>query len=599
MSERHTSKRLTRREFMITGAALAGAAATTPLLFGQIPMAAAQAPSGQPKTVPRNRTLNVLWGIEGTREGKWVDVDLWNPYGIGLVTLCSQSIFYEPLAFYSAFANKEVMWLAESYKYSKDYKQLTIKIRSGIKWSDGTPFSAEDVAYTFSSLIELGPKVRWGVDIKQTTEEAKATDPNTVVVKFKVPNPRFMDFVTYKYDIGVYIVPKHIYQGQDWPSFKHYDPSKDWPVTTGPWKLIFTSPEQKIIDRRDEWWAAKAGVAQMPAVERIVMRPYANEQQAVQAFIVNDADISSSVQPASFPTLLSQNPKLITHAGRKPPYGYVDWFPYSLYVNHEKPPFNDKDMRWALSYFIDRKQVTEVGWFGCAETYPLPMPNYPPLRPYVDATAPLRKKYDTLEFNPKKGEALLTKKGYKKNAQGMWVDAQGKTIDLSIIHVGTYAPMAGVVVELLKRQGINASNSMPPDVRERFFKGDYTGAIYGHGGSVRDPYYTLRLYQTATAAVPGTHLVNFPRWKNPAFDKIVDQMMTTDMNDQAKLKELFVKAMDIWLPELPDIMLCLNYHRIPMNTTYWKNWPTEDNPYLNGAFWHLTFGYLLTKIEPA
>ena len=50
-------------------------------------------------------------------------------------------------------------WLAESFKYSPDFKQLVIKTRSGISWSDAKPFSAEDVAFTLNSLKELGPKV--------------------------------------------------------------------------------------------------------------------------------------------------------------------------------------------------------------------------------------------------------------------------------------------------------------------------------------------------------------------------------------------------------------------------------------------------------
>ena len=62
------------------------------------------------------------------------------------------------------------MWLAESYQFTPDFKQLTIKTRQGIKWSDGTPFSAEDVAYTFNTLRDLGPKVKWGVDVNQALD---------------------------------------------------------------------------------------------------------------------------------------------------------------------------------------------------------------------------------------------------------------------------------------------------------------------------------------------------------------------------------------------------------------------------------------------
>ena len=89
------------------------------------------------------------------------------------------------------------------------------------------PFSAEDVAYTLNSLRDLGPKVRWGVDVQQAVEKAAATDANTVVIDFKIPAPRFFFFMTYKYDIGVYIVPKHIFDGQDWTTFKHFDAGQE------------------------------------------------------------------------------------------------------------------------------------------------------------------------------------------------------------------------------------------------------------------------------------------------------------------------------------------------------------------------------------
>ena len=151
---------------------------------------------------------------------------------------------------------------------------------------------------------------------------------------------------------------------------------------------------------------------------------------------------------------------------------------------------------------------------------------------------------------------------------------------------------------MLKRHGVTASLTLPPDFNDRFQKGDFVGSIYGHGGSIREPYDTLRLYQGKSIAVPGAHLVNFSRWKNPDFDSIVDEIYVTDPQDTPRLKELFRAAMEIWLPELPDIQLVQNHHRIPMNTTYWKNWPTQDNPYINGASWHLTFPLVLWNLQP-
>jgi peptide/nickel transport system substrate-binding protein len=277
----------------------------------------------------------------------------------------------------------------------------------------------------------------------------------------------------------------------------------------------------------------------------------------------------------------------------------MDWWPYSLYVNNDKAPFDDKDIRWALSSFIDRQQIVDVSWAGAAEPSPLPMPYYPALRPYIDAVKDLLAQYNTLEFNPKKGEQILHQKGWKKDRAGFWLDAQGHRLKLEIIGPGGLGATVGpVIVEQLKRQGVEASLSLPPDFDSRLQQGQYTGALYGHGGSVKDPYYTLRLYQSASVAVPGAHLVNFAKWKNVAYDKIVDEVFGTDMQDKARLTELFRQAMEIWLPELPDIPLTYNYHRIPMNTTYWKNWPTEDHPYVNGAFWHLTYAIVLWHLQP-
>lgn len=576
----------TRRRDLLKATLLTGAAAALPWQG-----------AGAQAAPPRNRTMILVWS--GSREGRWADYDLWNPYSLGANHQNGPNLIYEPLAYYSAFADKTYMWLAESYKFSEDFKELVIRTRPGITWSDGVPFSAQDVAYTLNSLRDLGPKVRWGVDVQQAVTDATATDANTVVVRFKIPSPRFFGFMTYKYDIGVYIVPKHIFQDQDWTTFKHFDIAKGHPVSTGPWQVTNASPQQKVFDRRPKWWAADARLAPLPAVERNVWLPYAGEQQTAQALITHQLDAGTGMQPATFPTVIRQNPKIITHSGQKEPYGYMDWWPISLYVNNEKPPFNDKDVRWALSYYINREQLIDVAFLGASTTSSLPMPEYPALKPYFTATKGLLGKHDTLAFDPKKGDTLLSGRGFKKGGDGIWADAQGQKLTLDIIGFGASgAGMGPVLAEMLRRQGVATTMALPPDFDDRLQKGVYTGAIYGHGGSINDPYAMLRLYQGASIAVPGGHQVNFARWRNAEYDKLVDQMVVVSPDDVARLTEIYVKAMEIWLPELPDIQLVQNYHRIPMDTTYWKNWPTADNAYVNGAHWHLTFPMVLWNLQP-
>jgi peptide/nickel transport system substrate-binding protein len=568
-------------------ASAAGLAAITP--FGLA--------TAQQAEVPRDKTMILVWS--GSREGRWVDYELWNPYSIGSNHQNGANIVYEPLAFYSAFADKTYMWLAESYQFTPDFRQLTIKTRTGITWSDGVPFSAEDVAYTLNALRDFGPKVKWGVDVQQVMKQANATDANTVVIDFLVPSPRFFFFMTYKYDIGIYIVPKHIFEGQDWTSFKHFDLAKGWPVSTGPWKVTAASLQQKIFDRRPDWWAAKANLAPLPVVERTIWLPSVGEQALAQALITDQIDAGFGIQPATFKTIFNGNPKITTHTGQQPPFGYVDWWPISLYVNNETKPFDDKDVRWALSYYIDRAVLIDVGYLGASQTSSLPMPDYPPLRPYFDSVKDLLAKYNTLEFNPKKGDALLLAKGWKKDSENFWAK-DGARIKVDIIGFGAAGPAMGpLLTELLKRRGVEAAFSMPPDFDDRFQKGQFTGSIYGHGGSINEPYGMLRLYQGQSVAVPGAHMVNFSRWKNAAFDKIADEMFAVDPSDKARMVPLFRQAMEIWLPELPDIQLVQNFHRIPWNTTYWKNWPTAENAYVNGASWHLTYPMVLWNLKPA
>src|SRR5688500_6845940 len=160
MSERPRATSLGRRDLLKTGMA-AGAAAL-------VPWAGAR---GQLPQVARDRTLVVSWG---GREGNWVDWDQWNPYAIGSDPQNGLNLIYEPLAYYSAFEDKTYLWLAEGYEFSPDFKRLTIRTRAGIKWSDGVPFSAEDVAYTLNALRDLGRKVRWGIDVQHAVEQAAA-----------------------------------------------------------------------------------------------------------------------------------------------------------------------------------------------------------------------------------------------------------------------------------------------------------------------------------------------------------------------------------------------------------------------------------------
>ena len=612
MENPQDNRKISRRRFLQYAEIAGFAALAAPWMAACAPAAApaapqassAEAPAAQPaavavegiKDIPRNKTFIA---VRGGQQGKFVEWDQWNPFVPVANHQFAVGVMYEPLAYYSAFADKEYMWLAESYEYSDDHKELTIKVRPGIKWSDGVDFTADDVTFTLNACKEYGAKIRWGTNVANVMDKAETIDALTTKVTLTVPAPRFFWLLTYHFDIGVYMLPKHIFEGQDVSTFSHFDLAKGLPVTTGPWRVVHASPQQKILDRADDWWGVAAGIAPLPAIERFILLPDQGEQQLVQSIIKNEVDFTTGIQPSSWPTVLNGNPKAMSWTGKDSPYGYVDWWPHSLYVNNEVAPWSDKNVRWALSYYIDRDAIVEVAWSGASKATPLPMPDYPPLQPYFDATKPLLETYNTLEFNVEKGDALLTAKGWKKDANGMWQDEAGQPVKLDIISFFDFTSVGPVVVEFLKRAGIDATYSEPPDFGDRLGAGNYTGMLFGHGGSCREPQETLALYQSSSEAIPGGHAVNFSRWNSPEFDALADEAYTTAPTDTAKLIDIWVRAMNIWLPDLPDIMLTQGFHRLPWTTEYWTNMPDQNNPYTNSAQWHLTFPLVLHNVKPS
>ena len=550
--------------------------------------------------IPRSRQLILLWGGSGGvgAAGRYTDHDIWNIYNPGTSHQNGPGLLFEPLAYYSAFNDTNYPWLAESWNYNDDFTELTINLREGISWSDGTPFGAHDVAYTLQYLKD-NSGLRRSSQVQRDIDTIQEVDANTVKISFLGPRPKFFYFMTYKFDIGLYIVPKHIFEGEDWLEFTHFDIAAGLPVTTGPWQVVQTSPEQKIINRRDSWWAVDQGLVEaLPEVLQIVYVPNPGETQMAQAVIANNADAALDLRPTTIREVLSRNPAIVTHSGFNPPYGYVDWWPIGLLFNASEPPYNDKNVRWAVSYYINREQLIQVAYDGAGTPSQLPIPSYAPLQRYFDAVEEkLATTHNTTEYSPEKGDARMTTAGYTKNADGYW-EKDGDVVVCDILGFGIFNDFGPILARQLDNHGIKSSYSNPPDAWARQTAGEASCGLRGHGGSVRDPYFTMNLYYGTDAAEAGEgHQANPYFWSDPRWNELTDAVSSAGIDDVATLEGYWTEAMDIWLEELPDVQVIEWYHRIPMNTTYWTNWPTHDNPYTNGAFWHLTFQLILNNLR--
>lgn len=582
-------------------AARTAAFATAAVLALLSTNAFAQSPPAGLAEVPRDRT--VVAAVDGGR-GKLYNI--WSSYNLGGNHQNGNSLFYEPLYFYDGLTAKSYPWLAESFSYNGDYTELTYKLRPGVTWSDGKPFTAEDVAYTYNTLRDYNGKIPNSKQLGQELAEAVVVDPQTVTLKFKHPAPKFHDFLTYKGDGGVFIVPKHIFEGQNWGEFTNYDPAKGYPVTTGAWRVVFADPTQRIIDRVktcEEWWGCKSGFMPLPAVERFVLLTGLNDAQRAQAMIHNDIDTTRVLNVETMKKILADNPAAVSWYGKDAPYGMASWWPTSLILNNKDKHLSNRDVRWAISLFIDRDQTNEVAFSGAGQPSKLPWPAFEGFKPYNDAIADLLAKYPTDQYDPAKGEALLTAAGYAKDAEGFWANADG-LITCDILGSNVFADQGPVLAEQLRQHGIRASYGEPPNFFELMSGGQFSCAITGRSGaSGGDPYLTLALYTTEVPGAQAGSVVhnpnNFFKYSNKEFDAIVAELGEVGPNDPEKSKELVRKAMEIWLADLPDVQLFEFMHRPVFSTAHWTGWPGKDNPYMSGLpFMHNGMAVTLHSLKP-
>ncbi len=594
--------RVSRRQFLITsavgfgGSLLAISAAAAPALAAT-PVASVRAQ--QIPDVPRNRTL-IMAGLGGEHFGGFTDLGNYNSFAPTISRSGWTQAATEGLFYYNMLRDDFIPWLATDYQYNADYTQLTVHIRPGAEWADGVPFTAKDVAFTLN-LLKGHPDLTNGAEVNRLVSSVTAVDDQTVQINLTGPTPRFhWDFLTFRADVGVPIVAQHIWEGQDPSSFKNYDPAKGWPIGTGPYKLVSEDVQQRIWDVRPDWWAAKTGFHALPTVPRIIFLPGMNEITMAQMMIANQIDMAFSFTPANMKLVQGQNPAITTHYDH-PPYGYMDWWPIGLGFNTEIKPFDDPDIRWAMSYSIDRDEIVDFAFQGYSQTAALPFPPYPGLQKYMDGVADQLQQYPTLKYDPSQTDAIMTRKGYAKNGDGMWVDGSGHKVSLQIVTFPQHpsaTPVAPIVTQQLKRGGFDASFLLPADFVSRITTGDAVAFLWGHGGAMKDPYKTLDLYNTRYVKPTPTPIffTNIYRWANADFSTIVDHIGTLP-EDDPQVMGLWQQAMQVWLPALPDIPLIQTVIALPMNTTYWKNWPAGDHPYIHEGFWHRTGLHLFLNVQ--
>ena len=305
----------------------------------------------------------------------------------------TQAGIYEPLAIYNSATEVWVPWLADAWQW-RDPQTLAFTIRDRVQWSDGKPFTTEDVRFTFNLLLQ-NPALDLG-GVSRFVQRVEIEGPRTVV--FHLVRPYGPAFAMIAHSL---MVPEHVVRDvQNLALWTNPNP-----VGTGPFTEVQTFQTQVYeLGRNPHYWQGPVPVnaLRFPAI--------GSNDQLAMALIQGEIDWAGGFVPQIERVYVAKDPE---HHGYWHPTGPT-WF---LYANTARPPFNDVRVRKALSLGIDRELMLKVaGWSEFVQ--PDGGTGLSDLfagwrSPQVEASV------DWVHYDPARAGVLLDEAGFPRGADGL------------------------------------------------------------------------------------------------------------------------------------------------------------------------------------
>lgn len=259
------------------------------------------------------------------------------------------NIQYAPLVNRAAGDFAPEPGLAESWVEDEPGLSYTYTLREGLLWSDGTPLTAEDVAWNVNTSRDQA----WTNYVSTTTNlSAEAVDARTVTITSSVPDPKFPM-------LELYVGPKHIWEpiaeAEEMETYENLDG-----VGSGPYVLEdYQSEESLTLVANENYWGGR------PALDRVIFRYFSNPDAMVAAIERGEIDAAHSVPGASM-AQLDDNPDIEVVAGLQGGFDEIA-FNGGAAPNQPHPALLDLAFRQAIARGIDKAGATEDLWFGYAE----------------------------------------------------------------------------------------------------------------------------------------------------------------------------------------------------------------------------------------
>jgi peptide/nickel transport system substrate-binding protein len=466
-------------------------------------------------------------------------------------------MIFEPLVMINGIKPTEPgkPWLATEWKWDANFTKLSFTIRDGVKWSDGQPMTADDVAYSFQlrkdheglnqDAIPYGTITASGNKVDLTFTRSQFTNQNKILT--------------------VFVVPKH-----QWSTLK--DPTQDTlknPIGTGPYTVKSFTPQTTTLTLRDSYWQ------DLPKVKELRYTSY-NDNNAQTTALANGASEWSFV--------FVPNVKAVYQD--KDPKNHKLWFPanlgiHGLWINTTRKPFDNPALRRAMDKVINRDDIFQQGEAGYF---------YPKVESVTGIPTPAGESFIAPDYKDKShsvdvdgAKKDLTDAGFKLEGSVL-KDPTGKPVTITLTDPAgwsDYITDLEIIKDNLSTIGIKAT--VDKANQDAWFKnideGNFDAAMHWTNGGATpfDIYQNIMDGKILKPVGKGGVSGNYGRFNSPEATKALDEY--ANAADDATRSTALNTLQKIMVEQMPMIPTSASNVGGLYSTKNWVGWPDEQNQY--------------------
>lgn len=533
-------------------------------------------------------------------------------------------------------------------KYNADFTTMAVDLRDNLLWSDGQPFTADDVVYTIETILGNN-QLAWNPDLSLWVDKITKTGDYSVEFALKKPNPRFHSLFEARWN-GVYMMPKH--QLETIPDLVTFKNEK--PVVLGAYVPVQFDPQGfwELFQIRDDWAKTSAGIeVGEPGPKYILTIFYGDSTKKAIAMSRHELDVFFDADFEAFKSVIDTTPSFRSWY-KSFPWAYPNEVDSRhLSFNLADPLYADKRVRWALTLALDvvDMQTNYIGGVAKVTAIPVTPTNalaklyHDPLEEWltnleIDVAGEKYKPYDPTipdkiaewakqqgfevpgkprdvfgtgwwKYAPDVAEKLLTEVGFKKGGDGKWVKPDGSPWTLLLISPpdeNDAFRMANAAKDQWSKFGINVD--MQGQERDTVWNvnnamGNFavTTLWYCFSLADGDAWPQIQNLRSDRMTAIGEDIRpkggSSIRIKDPKVDEFIANMekVSPGSEENTKLVQDFLKY---WVENAFDITQIGFKKFVTWDEQYWTGFPTSENPTYQPLYWFHGGRYTFEVLKP-